>query len=141
MYPWVKAVHIIGIVTWFAAIFYLPRLFVYHAMAADAVGIERFKTMEHKLYRGIMWPSAVVAVGAGVWLLVLRWDAFALAGWLHVKLVLVALLIAYHLYCGHLVSVFARDANRRSHRFYRVFNEAPVLLLIGIVVLAVIKPF
>jgi protoporphyrinogen IX oxidase len=137
---WIKAFHIVGIVCWFAGIFYLPRLFVYHAMASDAVGIERFKVMEHKLYRQIMWPSVVLAVGTGVWLLVLMWDVLAHAAWFQIKLALVAALFAYHLYCGHLVRVFARDENTRSHRFYRVFNEVPVVLLIAIVVLAVVKP-
>jgi protoporphyrinogen IX oxidase len=137
---WIKAFHIVGIVSWFAGIFYLPRLFVYHAMASDAVGIERFKIMERKLYRQIMLPSVVLAAGTGVWLLVLMWDLLAHAAWIQIKLVLVAALFAYHLYCGHLVSVFARDENTRSHRFYRVFNEIPVLLLIAIVVLAVVKP-
>jgi protoporphyrinogen IX oxidase len=137
---WIKATHLIGIITWFAGIFYLPRLFVYHAMATDPVGIERFKIMERKLYRGIMWPSAILAVGSGVWLLALAWGTFSASAWLHIKLVLVAVLLGYHLYCGRLVGVFARDDNQRSHRFYRVFNEAPVLLLIAIVILAVVKP-
>jgi protoporphyrinogen IX oxidase len=140
-YPWVKSLHIIGIVSWFAAIFYLPRLFVYHAMATDTVSIERFKVMERKLYRAIMWPSAVITVGSGIALLVLAWPTLAAAGWLHVKLVLVLALFGYHLYCGRLLVAFARDANVHSHRFYRVLNELPVLVLIAIVVLAVVKPF
>jgi protoporphyrinogen IX oxidase len=140
MYLWIKAIHVIGFVCWFAGIFYLPRLFVYHAMATDDAGIERFKVMERKLYRGIMWPALALTVLPGIALLVLRWETFAVAGWLHVKLLLVVVLIGYHLYCGHLIGVFAADANQRSHRFYRVFNELPVLLLIGIVVLAVVKP-
>jgi len=139
---WVKAFHLIAVVTWFAAIFYLPRLFVYHAMAEDAAGIERFKVMERKLYRGIMNPSAIVTVLLGLWLLWdYAWSAFAHMGWLHAKLTLVALLVGYHLYCGKLLREFARDANRRSHIFYRWLNELPVLLLVAIVLLAVAKPF
>lgn len=140
MYLWVKAFHIIAVVTWFAALFYLPRLYVYHAMAEDRTGIERFKVMEHKLYRGIMTPSAVVAVGLGIWLLILI-PGWLTQGWMHAKLLLVALLIGYHLYCGHLLKQFRDDRNTRSHRWYRVFNELPVLVLIAVVVLAVVKPF
>ncbi len=140
MYLWIKAFHIIAVVTWFAALFYLPRLYVYHAMAEDRAGIERFKVMERKLYRGIMTPSAIVAVGLGIWLLVLI-PGWLTQGWLHTKLLLVALLIGYHLYCGRLLRVFREDRNTRSHRWYRVFNELPVLVLIAVVILAVVKPF
>ncbi|RLK51311.1 putative membrane protein [Alkalispirillum mobile] len=140
MYLWIKAFHIIAVVTWFAALFYLPRLYVYHAMAEDRAGIERFKVMERKLYRGIMTPSAIVAVGLGIWLLVLI-PGWLTQGWLHAKLLLVALLIGYHLYCGRLLRVFREDRNTRSHRWYRVFNELPVLVLIAVVILAVVKPF
>lgn len=139
---WVKAFHIIAMVTWFAALFYLPRLFVYHAMAEDAVGIDRFKVMERKLYRGIMTPSMLVVVALGTWMLVdYAWAAYASMGWLHAKLLLAAVLIGYHLYCGRLLKDFAADRNRRSHVFYRWFNEFPVLILIAMVILAVVKPF
>lgn len=135
---WVKAFHIIAVVTWFAALFYLPRLFVYHAMSEDAVGIERFKVMERKLYRGIMTPSAVVAVALGLWL----WLGFGISGsWLHAKLALVTALLGYHWYCGRLLRDFRDDRNTRSHVFYRWFNELPVLLLVAIVILVVVKPF
>lgn len=137
---WIKAFHIIFVVTWFAALFYLPRLFVYHAMAEDETGRERFKVMERKLYRGIMNPSAVLAIGFGIWILVLV-PGWLSQGWLHVKLALVAILVLYHLYCGHLVRCFRDDRNRRSHVWYRWFNEAPVLLLIAIVILVEVKPF
>ena len=139
-YLWIKAFHLIAVVTWFAAIFYLPRLFVYHAMADDAVGRERFKVMERKLYRGIMNPSAVVAIGLG---LALLWQnpGWLTQGWMHAKLALVLLLVGYHLWCGILLRRFRDDANSRSHVWYRVFNEAPVLLLVAIVILAVVKPF
>ena len=139
---WVKAFHIVAVIAWFAGIFYMPRLFVYHAMATDTPSIERFKIMERKLYRGIMTPSAVVALGLGLWLLFGWWrETFAVQRWLHVKLLLVIVVIAYHLWCGHTVKVFARDANERTDRFYRIMNELPVLVLVAIVVLVVVKPF
>ncbi|HKK06213.1 MAG TPA: protoporphyrinogen oxidase HemJ [Gammaproteobacteria bacterium] len=134
---WVKAFHIIFVVSWFAGLFYLPRIFVNHAMATDSSEIARLKLMERKLYR-FMTPLGVLALVFGVWL----WLGYGITGgWLHAKLALVAVLIAYHLYCGHLTRVFAEDRNRRGHVFYRWFNELPVLLLTAIVILAVVKPF
>ncbi len=138
---WIKAFHLVFVVCWFAGIFYLPRLFVYHSMATDTVGKERFTVMERKLYRVIMTPCAVLTVALGVWLWVLSWDTLARAGWLHAKVLLVAILIGYHLYCGHLIQRFANDANPHGHRFYRWFNEAPLLILVAIVILAVVRPF
>lgn len=140
LYVWLQAFHIISIVTWFAALFYLPRLYVYHAMAEDEISLERFKVMERKLYRGIMNPSAIVAVGLGLILLAMS-PTWLTQGWMHVKLALVALLIAYHLYCGRILRTFAEDRNERSHKWYRVFNELPVLVLVPVVILAVVKPF
>ncbi len=135
---WIKALHIVFIVTWFAGLFYLPRLYVYHAMAEDGASIERFKIMERKLYFGIMTPSAVLAVVFGVWL----WLGYDFSGgWLHAKLALVALLIAYHLWCGRLLRDFKHGRNRKSHVWFRWFNEFPVLLLLAIVILVVVKPF
>ena len=135
---WVKAFHIIAVVTWFAALFYLPRLFVYHAMSEDATSIERFKVMERKLYRGIMTPSAMLAVALGLWL----WLGFGFAGgWLHAKLALVTVLLIYHVYCGKLLRDFREDRNRHDHVFYRWFNEFPVLILVAVVILVVVKPF
>ena len=139
-YLWIKAFHLIAVVTWFAAIFYLPRLFVYHAMAEDTVGRERFKVMERKLYRGIMTPSAVVTVGLGLWLVWLN-PGWLQQGWFHAKIALVALVVAYHVWCGRLVGHFRDDRNEHGHRWYRVFNEVPVLMLGAIIVLAVVKPF
>ena len=136
---WVKALHIIFMVTWFAGLFYLPRLFVYHAMASDAVSIERFKVMERKLYWGIMTPGAVLTIVCGVWLW-LGWFRGA-SSWLHAKIALVALLAAYHLWCGSLLRAFAADRNRKSHVWLRWFNEVPVVILFGTVFLVVIKPF
>ncbi len=140
LYLWIQAFHIISIVTWFAALFYLPRLFVYHAMAEDEISNERFKVMERKLYRGIMNPSAIVAVGMGIWMLTLS-PGLLDTGWMLTKLGLVTALIAYHLLCGQLLQAFADDRNERSHKWYRVFNELPVLVLVPVVILAVVKPF
>ena len=140
IYLWIKAFHIVAMVTWFAAVFYLPRLFVYHAMAEDDTGRERFKVMERKLYNGIMTPSAVVTIALGLWMLYLIPPLLG-QGWMHAKLALVVLLVGYHLWCGKLLRDFRADRNTRSHRWYRVFNEVPVLILVAVVVLAVVKPF
>lgn len=138
---WVKAFHIISIVCWFAGIFYLPRLFVYHAACSDEPGRARFKIMERKLYRGITTPSMIATLVFGGWLISYNVEGYLSQGWLHAKLALVALLIAYHFYCGHLVKVFRNDQNTRSHVFYRWFNELPVFILFAVVILAVVKPF
>ncbi len=135
---WIKALHIAFMVTWFAGLFYLPRLFVYHAMSEDAVSIERFKIMERKLYYGIMTPGALFTIVFGVWL----WLGYGFSGgWLHAKLVLVALLVAYHVYCGMLLIDFKHGRNRHGHVFYRWLNEFPVVLLFAVVILVVVKPF
>jgi putative membrane protein len=135
---WVKALHVVFMVTWFAGLFYLPRLFVYHAMATDREGIERFKVMERKLFFGIMTPGAVLTIAFGLWL----WLGFGISGsWLHAKLAIVALLVVYHVWCGKLLADFRRDRNSKSHVWYRWFNEAPVVLLLAAVILAVVKPF
>ncbi|MEQ1667115.1 MAG: CopD family protein [Sulfuriferula sp.] len=133
---WIKALHIIFVTSWFAGLFYLPRLFVNHAMVNDAATIAQFKLMERKLYK-FMTPLGVLAVVFGTWL----WLGYGYTGiWLHIKLALVGVLIAYHLYCGHLVKVFAQDNNQRSHVFYRWFNELPVLILFVVIFLVVLKP-
>ncbi len=138
---WVKALHLIFMVTWFAGLFYLPRLYVYHAMAKDRVSIERFKVMERKLYFGIMTPGAVLTLVFGIALILGNgWDAYRDAGWLHVKLWLIALLIGYHLHCGKLLANFNNDRNQHGHVFYRWYNEFPVLILIAVVILAVVRP-
>jgi putative membrane protein len=139
---WVKALHVIFMVTWFAGLFYLPRLFVYHAMSEDAISIERFKLMERKLYYGITTPGAVLTIVFGVWLLVgYGWEAYSHQLWLHLKLGLVLVLIAYHLYCGKLLRDFRDGRNRHGHVYYRWLNEFPVLVLIGVVILVIVKPF
>ena len=138
---WVKAFHIISLVCWFAGIFYLPRLFVYHAACEDQPGKERFKIMERKLYRGITTPSMIATVVFGLWLLSYNMAGYMSQGWIHAKLLLVAILIVYHFYCGHLVKVFRDDRNRHSHVFYRWLNELPVVILVAVVILATVKPF
>ena len=136
---WLKSLHIVFLVSWFAGLFYLPRLFVYHAMATDAIGIERFKVMERKLYYGIMTPSAVLTIVSGLWL----WLGYGITGgWLYVKLALVAILVAHHLWLGKLMRDFREDCNRHRDVFYRWINEIPALpVLVAIVLLVVFKPF
>ncbi|MBQ0755445.1 MAG: protoporphyrinogen oxidase HemJ [Gammaproteobacteria bacterium] len=138
---WVKAFHLIAVICWFAALFYLPRLFVYHAMAEDEVSKERFKLMERKLYRGIMTPAMIVTIVLGAWLLGGNWDYYKTQGWMHAKLTLVFLLVGYHHICLSYMKKFAADVNTKSHAYYRWFNEVPVVLLIAIVILVVVKPF
>jgi putative membrane protein len=135
---WIKALHIIFVTSWFAGLFYLPRLFVNHAMVDHkSESSERLALMERKLYR-FMTPLAVLALVFGLWL----WLGYGIAGgWLHAKLTLVLALIGYHLYCGKLMRDFAQGGNRRSHVWYRFFNEIPVLILFAVVILVVVKPF
>lgn len=140
LYLWIKALHIVAMVCWFAGLFYLPRLFVYHAMSEDEASRERFSVMERKLYRGIMTPAMIATLVFGVGLLVLA-PAWMSQGWMHAKLALVILLIGYHHMCGAMYKRLARGENKRSHVFYRWFNEVPVLLLIAIVILVVVRPF
>ena len=132
-----KAFHIVFVVSWFAGLFYLPRLFVNHAMVEDSATRDRLAMMEMKLYR-FMTPLGILAVGLGLWL----WFGYGFAGgWLHAKTLLVVFLIAYHLYCGRLMRAFAEGRNTRSHVWYRYFNEIPVLVLFVVVFLVVLKPF
>jgi len=139
---WLKALHLIFMVTWFAGLFYLPRLFVYHAMSNDAISNERFKIMERKLFYGIMTPGAVLTLGFGIWMLFdYAWDAYSSSGWLHAKLALIGLLVIYHIMCGKFVGDFKSDRNQHGHVYYRWFNEFPVILLVAITILASVKPF
>ena len=134
---WIKAFHIIFVTSWFAGLFYLPRLFVHHAMVSDDATLERLKLMEHKLYR-FMLPLAILAISFGLWL----WIGYGFnGGWLHAKVLLVLVLVAYHLFCGKLVRDFKVGKNRHSHVWYRWFNELPVIVLCFIVILVEVKPF
>jgi len=138
---WVKAFHIIFMVTWFAGLFYLPRLFVYHAQSSDDISNERFKIMERKLFYGIMTPGGIITLVLGMWMLFdYAWAAYKSDLWLHLKLLSVFTLIIYHGYCWKLVKDFKFDRNTKSHVWYRWFNEFPVLLLVAIIIFVVVKP-
>ena len=136
---WLKAFHVIFVVTWFAGLFYLPRLFVYHVATTDVPSLERFVVMERRLF-GIMTLGATLAVVFGVSMIIAA-PGYLQFGWLHVKLTLVLVLIAYHLWCRSLMVAFREGRNKHSERWFRMFNEAPALLLVAIVILAVVKPF
>ena len=140
-YLWFKALHIIFVICWFAGIFYLPRLFVYHASATDKISKERFSLMENKLYKVIMNPSMVLTLLFGIIMLVERWQAYSGHLWLWLKIVAVVTLVGYHHYCLKIIKQFERDENPHSERFFRIFNEVPVFLLFPIVILVVVKPF
>ena len=139
---WFKALHIIFMVTWFAGLFYLPRLFVYHAMSDDQISIDRFKIMERKLFYGIMTPGGLLTIVFGVCTLSsIGMAAYSGQLWLHIKLTFILLLIAYHIYCWFLLQDFKHDRNKHGHVWYRWFNEVPVLMLVAIIILAVVRPF
>ena len=138
-YLWIKAFHIIAVVCWFAGLFYLPRLFVYHAQSTDSISQERFSIMERKLYRGIMHPSLIATLALGISMLYMN-PALLKMGWMHIKLTLLLILILYHFSLGVIYKSFAQGLNTKSHFFYRWFNELPVLFLIAIVLLAIFKP-
>lgn len=137
---WVKAFHIIFVVCWFSGLFYLPRLFVYHSMSEDQISKDRFIIMERKLFWGITTPSAIATIVFGSWLLIANWSYFMAWWWMHVKLGLVALLIAYHYYCWWYMMKLREDSNFKTHVFFRIFNELPVFMLAGAVILIVVKP-
>ncbi|MHB0775021.1 protoporphyrinogen oxidase HemJ [Halomonas sp. WWR20] len=143
MYLWIEAFHLITVVTWFAALFYLPRLFVYHAMArdkGDTQAIDYFITMERKLYRGIMLPSMIAVLILGGTLLFMA-PGFLSSGWLHTKLLLVVLVVGYHHVCLSYMKKLAAGTCHKSHVFFRWFNEAPVVALVLIVILVMVKPY
>jgi len=137
---WIEAFHIIAIVCWFAGIFYLPRLFVYHAMAEQQATREHLKVMEHKLYR-FMSLFAVLSIIFGAWLVSYNWDYYWQSTWFMIKLILVASLVIYHLTCGHYVKQLQQESSQHSHVFFRWFNELPVFVLFAVVILVVVKPF
>ena len=139
---WVKALHIISVVCWFAVLFYLPRLFVYHAMADNDTLREQFKIMERRLYFGIGVPASIATLVFGVWTVFYAWEYYFSSTWFWIKMVLVLVLIGYHHACGYYVKQFSRDNVSRTHVFFRWFNELPTILLVVIVFLVVLKrPF
>lgn len=138
---WIKALHIIFMVTWFSGLFYLPRLYVYHAQCTDEISNARFKIMERKLFFGIATPGAILTLFFGFWLLKLNWPVYKHLYWMHAKLSLVFLLIIYHVYLGKLLYVFRYNRNTHGHVFYRWLNEIPVIFLVGIVFLVILKPW
>ena len=133
---WMKSLHIIFMVTWFAGLFYLPRLYVYHAETQDKISHERFKIMERKLFYGIMTPGGILTIFFGL-LLIINYDYQG--AWLTYKLILVGLLVIYHYYCWKYLNLFKNKQNNHSHIFYRIFNEIPVIILIAIVFLVIYK--
>jgi len=138
---WLKAFHLITMVTWFSGLFYLPRLFVYHAASTDTVSAERFKIMEHRLFYYIMTPSAVLTILFGLGMMHYNPSYYLHAGWMHAKLGLIAGLVVYHILCGVWLQGFKHNANKHTASYYRKINEIPAIFLILIVLLAVFKPF
>jgi protoporphyrinogen IX oxidase len=138
---WIKAFHVISVIAWMAALFYLPRLFVYHTMSEDTVSRERFKVMERKLLRGIANPSMIAAFTFGIWMSWLGWDYYSTQIWYWCKIILVVILTGYHHACVYYFKQLCDDKCNKSHIFFRWFNEFPVLLLVGIVILVIVKPF
>ncbi len=140
MYEWLKAVHVLAVISWMAGMLYLPRLMVYHVDAVPgSVQSETFKVMERRLLKGIMNPAMIVTWVLGLYL---AWDAFGFkGGWLHGKILLVVLLSGVHGYLVGRVRDFANDRNMKSGRFYRIINEVPAVLMVGIVILVIVKPF
>ena len=138
---WIEAFHVIFMVTWFAGLFYLPRLYVYHAMSNDEISNTRFITMERKLYFGIATPGAILTTIFGIWLLTFNFSYYLHARWMLTKLALVVLLWGYHIYLGKLWVDFKNNRNQHSHIFYRWVNEIPVIFLISIIILVIVKPF
>lgn len=139
---WIKALHLIFMVTWFAGLFYLPRLFVYHAQSTDNLSNERFKVMERKLFYGIMTPGMIATFIFGIWMLIdYAWVLYQSTWWLTIKLMLLALMLVYHYVCGVWLHDFKYDRNSHSHVYYRWMNEVPVIFLVSIIILVVVKPF
>ena len=139
---WFKALHLISMVTWFAGLFYLPRLYVYHAMSEDQISKDRFKIMERKLFYGITTPGAILTIVFGMGIIMTNgMQSYSGQLWLHFKFFFIFLLIIYHVLCWFILQDFKYDRNERSHVWYRWFNEIPVFFLVAIVILAVVRPF
>lgn len=137
LYNFLKILHLISMVSWFAGLFYLPRLFVYHSMTENPISKNQFKIMEHKLFWYIMTPAGVLTIVSGE----LLSHIFGFGGlWLHLKVILVGILIMYHIYCFKLMEDFAKDCNFKSHQWFRAFNEVPTLILVLVIILVVVKP-
>ena len=141
MFLWIKALHIIAVITWMAAIFYLPRLFVYHSMSEDQISRDRFVIMEQKLLRIIGNPSMIAVYIFGIWMSYLGWDYYSTQIWYWCKIALVVVLTGYHHACVAYFKQLRDGRCNKSHKFFRIFNEIPVLILFGIVILVVVKPF
>ena len=140
MYLWLKAFHIISVITWFAGIFYLPRLFVYHAACADEISSERFKVMEQKLYRLIMTPSMVITLALGFSMLAMAWQGLSVQSWIWIKIALVGLLVAYHLHCGWIIRRLRRIRRIEARDFFDI-QRTSVLILVPVILLVVLQPF
>ncbi|MCY3885007.1 MAG: CopD family protein [Gammaproteobacteria bacterium] len=138
---YLKVLHLTFAFTWFAALFYLPRLFVYHSQSSDEFTVSKFKTMERKLYRGIMTPSALLTLVFGLWITSFSWVEYVSSTWFWCKVGCVFLLFGYHGMCGRMVRSFYNDRNTRTPTFYRIFNEVPLVFLLAILTLAIVKPF
>ena len=141
MMLYIKSFHVIAMVAWFAGLFYLPRLYVYHAQANDTTSLLRFKLMEHKLYYYIMWPAALITTALGLYLLSFNVSYYLHSGWMHVKLTFVIILWGYHIACGYFLNQFKHEKCVKSSRFFRIFNEIPTVLLIVIIIMVIAKPF
>jgi putative membrane protein len=140
-YLWLKTLHLVFLVSWYAGLFYLPRLFVHHAMSEDSATRERLVIMERKLYYFVT-PWMILTIVLGLWMLTyFPLESLKGMGWLHAKLLLVALLVAYHFWCGHFVKLFRGNSNPRTHVWFRWFNEIPLIFLLIVVILVVFKPF
>jgi protoporphyrinogen IX oxidase len=140
MLLWLKAFHVISVVCWFAGLFYLPRLFVYHAMTKSEAVSDQLKVMEHRLYYYITWPAALCTAFFGFWMLFSNHAYYSHQLWLHIKLILVLTLAIYHLLCGYYLKKFRANQNTHTDKFYRIFNEYPTLILIIVVILSIVQP-
>lgn len=139
---WIKSFHLIAMVAWFAGLFYLPRLFVYHTELEEneQASLQRFQKMESRLYYYIMTPAALLTLAFGLWLFLYLWPYYMKAGWMHIKLTAVLVLCFFHLYCGYFVKQFKLGTKPKSQKFFRIFNEVPTFLLVLIVIMVVVKP-
>ena len=137
---WVKAFHVIFMVTWFAGLVYLPRLYVYHAKTKDKTVSEQLKVMEHRLFYYITTPGGLLTIIFGAWLMSFNYTAYSHMMWLHIKLILVATLVIFHIFCGKWLLEFKYDDNKHSEKFYRIVNEYPTIILIVVIILAIVKP-